>query len=276
VETIPLSPLGKATVYPQRYDPALLYPVERAPQRAEIGVADDALPFAGLDRWTAWELFWLDGEGRAQVGIATFEVPCTSARIVESKSVKLWLTSMNAHGFASVADVEAAMSRELSSATGAAVAVQVAPPGQWARFARAQAAGRSIDAFPLWGLPDSPDPTCLAAAPSGSRARETLVTHAFRSVCPVTGQPDYASVMVDYEGPAIDPASLATYLAGFRRHPGFHEGCVEQIFVDLLRACAPARLSVEARFTRRGGIDINPVRTTDGTVPPPSPPNPRQ
>jgi 7-cyano-7-deazaguanine reductase len=276
VGTIPASPLGKATVYPEAYDAALLYPVERAPQRAGIGIAGDALPFHGEDRWTAWELFWLDPDGRAQVAIAAFVVPCTSPRIVESKSVKLWLTSMNAHRFGSADAVRETMARELSLATGAEVEVSLIPPVAWAELARAQPAGRLIDDARPRQVPSQPDPTRLAVEPGDATVSETLVSHTFRSVCPVTGQPDYATIVVQYEGPRLDPASLATYLAGYRHHPGFHEACVEQIFVDLSRVCTPSRLTLEARFARRGGIDINPIRSSGTAVPRPSAPTLRQ
>lgn len=264
--TLPLSPLGKATVYADRYDAALLYPVERAPQRDELGIGT-LLPFAGQDRWTAWEVFWLDPQGGARAGVATFDVPCTSPRIVESKSVKLWLVSMNAARFAAPDDVRETMVRELSAATGAPVAVDLMLPEAWHRLARSDPAGRCIDTGAARNLPERPDASVLACVPGARVAGETLVSHAFRSVCPVTGQPDYATLRVDYDGARLDALALSAYLAGFRRHPGFHEACVERIFVDIARACAPTRLVVEARFTRRGGLDINPLRATPGALP---------
>ena len=273
--TIPLSPLGKATVYADRYDPALLYPVERAPQREELDLAG-SLPFSGHDRWTAWEVFWLDANGRAQVGIATFDVPCDSPRIVESKSVKLWLVSMNAARFGAPEEVRASMVRELSAATGTAVAVTLVLPDDWSALVRADPAGRVIDAEAPPNLPERPDAGVLACAPGHSVAGETLVSHAFRSLCPVTGQPDYATIRIDYDGLGLDAAALSAYLAGFRSHPGFHEACVERIFVDIARACGPSRLVVEARFSRRGGVDINPVRASAGALPAGVPPTLRQ
>jgi 7-cyano-7-deazaguanine reductase len=271
--SIPDSPLGRATRYPEAYDPALLYPVERAPQREALGFAG-ALPFGGADHWTAWEVGWLDAARRPRVAIATFAVPCESPRIVESKSVKLWLASVNHAIFATVEELRQALVRDLSAAIGARIEIAVDLPETWGRHVRREFAGVSIDDDPPAAHPDAPDASLLRAA--GGVVEETLVTHGFRSVCPVTGQPDYASVAIATRGPRLDRAALAAYLAGFRRHPGFHEHCVERIFADVLRACAPEALRVEARFTRRGGVDINPVRATPGLSLAPSAPTFRQ
>ena len=147
--------------------------------------------------------------------------------------------------------------------TGAEVRVALALPPAYGGLAREPADGASIDAAPLAAIPDGPDPSRLTT--TAWDGDETLHTSLFRSVCPVTGQPDYAAVIVRYRGPRIDRGSLLAYLAGYRRHPGFHEACVERIFVDLLAACRPNKLAVEARFTRRGGVDINPFRTNETT-----------
>lgn len=256
--TIPDSPLGKAAHYPDRYDPSLLYPVERAPQRAELGI-DATLPFAGTDRWTAWEATWLDVHGRPQVAIVTFDIPCTSPRIVESKSVKLWLTSLNHAVFATAESYRGTVQRDLAAATGAEPEVRVHLPADWpTALRRATPEGAPIDDVLPASLPAAPDASLLVA--HDETVAETLRFAGFRSVCPVTGQPDFADVIVAYAGPRLDRAGLLAYLLGFRRHPGFHEHCVERIHVDVLRACAPSALRVEARFTRRGGLDINPVR----------------
>lgn len=252
-------PLGRPTRYPEAYDEGLLYPVERAPQRRALAI--DALPFTGVDRWTAWEVAWLDREGRPQVAIAQFDVPCTSPRIVESKSVKLWLASLYNERFDGVDAVGETLARALERATGADAAVRVDPPGSWSAYARNEAGMTAIDAIVPASSPSAPDASMLRA--QGGPVRETLLSHSFRSVCPVTGQPDYATLAIHYAGPRIDAASLAAYLFGFRRHPGFHEDCAERIFVDVLRACAPRQLAVDASFTRRGGIDIHPFRTSD-------------
>jgi 7-cyano-7-deazaguanine reductase len=271
--TIPDSPLGKATHYPETYDAGLLYPVERAPQRRLLGLSE-ALPFAGVDRWTAWELTWLDTSGRAQAAIVAFDVPCTSPRIVESKSVKLWLASLYNERFDSAATVRDLLVSDLSAATGAAVDLQLDLPETWERYARREADGAPLDDELPMTFPSLPEPSLLRAG--GANADEALVSHTFRSVCPVTGQPDYACVTIRYRGPRIERPALVAYLYGYRRHAGFHEHCVERIFVDVQRACAPHRLAVEARFTRRGGVDINPFRTSDAAFGSPGAPELRQ
>jgi 7-cyano-7-deazaguanine reductase len=265
-------PLGKPTRYPEAYDDGLLYPVERAPQRRALAI--DALPFTGVDRWTAWEVVWLDPAGRPQASIAQFDVPCTSPRIVESKSVKLWLASLYNERFPSVEAVRDRLAAALHRATGANVSLRVDLPGCWRLYGREDLPATAIDETVPASFPSSPDATLLRAY--GEPVRETLLSHAFRSVCPVTGQPDYATLAISYAGPRIDAAALAAYLFGFRRHPGFHEDCAERIFVDVSRACAPRQLAVDASFTRRGGIDIRPFRTSDSAFAAPGPRDLRQ
>ena len=259
------SPLGHATVYSERYDPSLLFAVERAPLRAELPGAGLA-QMRGVDLWTAYELSWLDAAGRPQVAIASFTVPADSPRIVESKSVKLYLTAFNLTRFDSAGAVGATIAGDLGTATGAEVKVTLALPEDFPALPRAELAGESLDALPLASDDGTISPEALAA--EGARVAETLVTRLFRSVCPVTGQPDYASVQIRYRGTKIDRSGLLRYLVSFRRHPGFHEHCVERIFADLWQRCRPDALCVYARFTRRGGIDINPFRSSEDTPPP--------
>jgi 7-cyano-7-deazaguanine reductase len=261
------SPLGRAAAYAERYAPGLLFAVDRAPQRALLGLGADP-PFRGADVWTAYEASWLDVEDKPQVAIATFVVPADSPRLVESKSVKLYLASLNQERFASASTVGATIAGDLSSAAGAAVAVTLTLPADFVALRHQELDGDSIDAEPLAGARDVPSPASLAAA--GPLVAEALYSNLFRSVCPVTGQPDYASVRLVYRGARIDRAGLLAYLVSFRRHPGFHEHCVERIFVDVWRRCRPEALSVNARFTRRGGIDINPYRTSGHESPPPN------
>jgi len=271
VGTIGDSPLGKAAHYVDAYDAGLLYPVERAPQRAALGLAA-TLPFEGTDAWTAWEVSWLDPTGRPRIAIATFDVPCTSPRIVESKSVKLYLTAFNGTRFADAGEVRRTIARDLGAATGAPVEVAFVAPER--HHERAELAGEPIDDMPLATLADAPHADLLRTA--GGEVSETLRTALFRSVCPVTGQPDYADVQVRYDGRRIDRTSLLAYLVAYRHHAGFHEHCVERIFVDLRRSCRPAALAVCARFTRRGGIDINPWRADFAGFRPPGLPTGRQ
>jgi 7-cyano-7-deazaguanine reductase len=260
------SPLGHATRYASAYDPGLLFAVERAPQRAELGFGA-AVPFRGSDRWNAYELSWLDGAGKPQIAVATFDVPADSPCIVESKSVKLYLTSFNLSRFATTADVAAALARDLGAATGASVAVELTLPDAFAALLHGEPQGTCIDALPCAEAAGGARPEVLTAA--GQWVDEALYTRLFRSVCPVTGQPDFGSVQIRYRGAPIDAAALLSYLVSFRRHAGFHEQCVERIFADLWRGCRPEWLSVAARFTRRGGVDINPWRTS-GAEPPPA------
>ena len=260
------SPLGHATTYAEHYDPGLLFPVERAPLRAELGLPA-ALPFRGVDLWTAYELSWLGSAGRPQVAIATFAVPASSPRLLESKSVKLYLTAFNQTRFSSETEVAAAIERDMSGAAGAAVGVTLTLPQGFPALPRAELSGDCLDVLPIDVDTFEPDPQALAV--EGPTVAEVLYTRLFRSLCPVTGQPDYASVQLAYRGARIRHDGLLRYLVSFRRHQGFHEHCVERIFADVWRRCAPESLSVYARFMRRGGIDINPYRTS-GEGPPPS------
>ena len=259
------SPLGHSTTWASAYDAELLFPVERAPQRQELGIGD-APPFRGVDVWNAYEVSWQDALGKPDVAVATFVVPAESPRIVESKSVKLYLTALNLTRFASRDAVTATIARDLSVAAGARVAVTLTPPEGFAALPHAEPGGECIDTQPLSADDKAPVPGALVAR--GAIVAETLFTRLFRSVCPVTGQPDYASVEIRYSGARIDRAGLLRYLVSFRRHAGFHEHCVERIFVDIRQRCAPTALAVHGRFTRRGGIDINPWRTS-GTEPAP-------
>jgi 7-cyano-7-deazaguanine reductase len=261
------SPLGRAASYADRYDPELLFAVERAPQRALLELPADP-PFRGVDVWNAYEASWLDVDGKPQVAIVTFVVPADSPRLVESKSVKLYLASIYQERFESTSAVGATIARDLSGATGAAVAVTVTLPAEFAKLRYGEPAGECIDGLPAAAARDAPSPESLSGA--GPVVAEALYSHLFRSVCPVTGQPDYASVELAYRGARIDRTGLLAYLVSFRRHPGFHENCVERIFVDVWRRCRPETLSVYARFTRRGGIDINPYRTSGDEPPPPN------
>jgi 7-cyano-7-deazaguanine reductase len=267
------SPLGHATTYAEKYDPGLLFPVERAPQRAELGFGAE-LPFHGVDLWTAYELSWLDAAGKPQVAIASFTVPAASPRLVESKSVKLYLTAFNQTRFAGEGEIAATIARDLGAAAGASVDVTLTPPEGFAASPHSELAGFCLDTLPVAIERYGPAPEALAAA--GPVVSETVFTRLFRSICPVTGQPDYASVQLEYRGARIDHAGLLRYLVSFRRHPGFHEHCIERIFADIWRRCHPGALSVYGRFTRRGGVDINPYRTSGDEPPPPNVPTARQ
>ena len=266
-------PLGHATGYPDTYDRAQLFTVGRAPQRTAIGIGD-ALPFTGADVWTAYELTWIDARGKPSIAIATLDVPADSPALVESKSMKLYLGSFAQSVFGSADAAASVIARDLAAATGADVRVALRTPDAFAAERIAALAGETLDTLAVTCSHDEIDVAALWSG--GAEVDEALTTDLFRSVCPVTGQPDLASVRIAYRGPRIDRAALLRYLVSFRRHAGFHEHCVERIFVDISRRCAPRALAVHARFTRRGGIDINPFRTNAGLAPPPNVRTPRQ
>jgi 7-cyano-7-deazaguanine reductase len=261
------APLGHATAYPDAYDATLLFPVPRGPQRVEIGLTG-ALPFTGADIWTAFELTWLDSQGKPQIAIATFIVPAASPAIVESKSVKLYLGAFAQTRFDGAAEVEATIARDLAQATGGPVRVALDAPAAYLSTHCGDLEGESLDDLPVAIQRYHPAPDLLGA--DGAAVAETLKTDLFRSLCPITFQPDFASVQIAYRGPAIDRTALLRYLVSFRCHPGFHEHCVERIFVDVMARCRCEALSVHARFTRRGGVDINPFRTNAGLAVPPN------
>lgn len=258
------SPLGREVAYPSAYDAGLLHPIPRTHGRTAIGIGGGALPFVGHDRWHAYELSWLDGRGKPRVATASLEVPADSPNLVESKSLKLYLNSLNASRFSDDAEVRARLAADLSAAAGAQVTVEFGLPPVLGP------AGTSIDeaeiAIDHYGPPDAGQ---LSAHP-GEVVEEILHSQLLKSNCPVTGQPDWADLTLAYRGPRIDREGLLRYLVGFRDHAEFHEQCVERIFVDLIARCRPERLSVEARYTRRGGLDINPWRATAGVPPPAS------
>jgi 7-cyano-7-deazaguanine reductase len=263
--------LGRSTPYPRHYDANLLFPIARAGHRAELGI-EAALPFRGVDIWNAYELSWLDAHGKPVVALAEFRVPAQSPNLIESKSFKLYLNSYNQERVADIEALRARLAHDLSIAAGAAVTVALTPADRFAQAVIEELDGESIDDLAVFidGCYGPPHAGHLRIADAGL-VEETLLSHLFKSNCPVTGQPDWASVQIRYAGPRIDRAGLLRYLISFREHAGFHEQCVERIFVDLLHRCGPTRLQVYARYTRRGGLDINPWRSTDTGVAP----NPR-
>ncbi|NUO77739.1 MAG: NADPH-dependent 7-cyano-7-deazaguanine reductase QueF [Lysobacter sp.] len=249
-------PLGRHVDYPREYDPSLLFPIARALGRSHIGLSDQALPFVGLDRWHAYELSWLDPRGKPCMATATLSVPADSPNLVESKSLKLYLNSYNASRFDSAEAVRARIAGDLSKCAGAPVEVAFGlPPVR-------ESAAESLDGLDI-AIDDYGPPNAAHLSADADRVvEETLSSGLLKSNCPVTGQPDWARVDIAYRGPRLDRAGLLRYLVSFRDHAEFHEQCVERIFADLLRLAAPQALSVEARYTRRGGLDINPWRAT--------------
>lgn len=263
------NPLGRATEYVSTYTPELLYPIARSESRAGLGLSGGDLPFFGVDIWTGYEVSWLDEGGKPQVAIAQFEVPCDSEFLIESKSLKLYLNSFNQTRFGTMEQVKEHMLADLSSVAGAPVGVSLFPLAQLHATSVGQPGGECLDALPLTVTHYQPEPALLKV--DGAReVKETLYSDLLKSNCPVTGQPDWASVQISYQGPAIDRTGLLAYIISFREHQEFHEHCVEQMFVDLMARCQPQYLSVFARYTRRGGLDINPFRSSDPNAKPES------
>jgi 7-cyano-7-deazaguanine reductase len=274
--TLDGSPLGKATGYPDRYDASLLCAVSRAPQRGALGIQGD-LPFSGCDVWNAYELTWLDTHGRPRLAIGEFRVRAESPSMVESKSLKLYLGSFAQEPLASAAELGQRIANDLTRVCGGEVGVVLTPGVNFDTAVSLRAApfaAESIDETDIFIDVSEPDPAPLAHA--GASVDESLSSSLFRSTCPVTGQPDYADIFIRYRGPRIDREGLLRYLVSYRRHAAFHEACVERIFVDILERCRPERLSVYARFMRRGGIDINPFRSNYEPAPPDNLRTPRQ
>jgi 7-cyano-7-deazaguanine reductase len=269
------STLGRSVAYRDQYDPSLLYPIPRRDKRLEIGLADGAaLPFHGGDLWNGYELSWLDARGKPAVAVATLWVPAESPCLIESKSLKLYLNSFNQTVFAGAEAVADTLRRDLSAAAGAPVQVTVMLVAEVGERVLRNFTGTLLDRLDIdIGHYAGPAPELLCLEPSADSSvvvSEVLVSHLLKSNCLVTGQPDWASVRIAYTGPAIDQAGLLRYLVSFRQHNEFHEQCVERIFCDLQRQCAPQRLEVYARYTRRGGLDINPWRCSEAGTPPPN------
>jgi 7-cyano-7-deazaguanine reductase len=261
------SQLGKPATYQDRYDPSLLFPISREPKRQEIGL-HGVLPFSGADLWTAYELSWLTPRGKPQVAIAHVTVPCETPNIVESKSFKLYLNSFSNTSFASADEVRERIRGDLSEAvwrgapTRASVGLRLISPEQFDAEPIHELDGLNLDRLDIECTQYTPAPELLTAALDEQPVEEVLTSNLLKSNCLVTGQPDWGSVQIRYSGPQIDQGSLLRYLVSFRNHNEFHEQCVERIFVDVWTRCQPAKLAVYARYTRRGGLDINPFRSS--------------
>ena len=268
------SQLGKSSAYVDQYDASLLFPILRATKRAEIGVTGQPV-FFGADLWTAFELSWLNPKGKPQVALAHITVPAESTHIVESKSFKLYLNSFNNTRLESADVVRDMIRRDISSAIWhggtmqATVGVKLLLQEQFDAEPVHELDGLNLDRMDIECSRYQPAPDLLSANHDEQPVSETLVSHLLKSNCLVTGQPDWGSVQITYSGPQIDQAGLLQYIVSFRNHNEFHEQCVERIFMDIWTSCKPTKLTVYARYTRRGGLDINPWRTSaPGALPP--------
>ena len=267
------SQLGKPASYADHYDASLLFPISRLPKRVELGL-HGTVPFFGADLWTAFELSWLTPRGKPQVAIAHITVPCETPNIIESKSFKLYLNSYTNTPFDSVDEVRDRIRADVSEAVwrGApapsSVGVRILMPDQFDREPIHELDGLSLDRLDIECTQYTPAPELLTAAFGEQPVDEVLTSNLLKSNCLVTGQPDWGSVQIRYTGPQIDQGGLLRYLVSFRNHNEFHEQCAERIFMDIWKRCKPVKLAVYARYTRRGGLDINPFRTSHPMAPP--------
>ncbi|WP_313300753.1 NADPH-dependent 7-cyano-7-deazaguanine reductase QueF [Diaphorobacter sp.] len=261
------SPLGKASAYADQYDATLLFPIPRATKRADIGITGDA-PFFGADLWTAYEVSWLNARGKPVVALAHITIPCESPNIVESKSFKLYLNSFNSSRFTSMEEVRDTIRADVSEAvwrgsdSPRTIGVKLVLPECFGDETMGELQGLLLDRLDIECDQYTPDPSLLQANHEEAPVTEELVSHLLKSNCLVTGQPDWGSLQISYSGAQIDQEGLLKYIVSFRNHNEFHEQCVERIFMDIWTRCQPIKLSVYARYTRRGGLDINPLRTS--------------
>lgn len=260
------SPLGKDSAYPDQYDPTLLYPIPRAQGREGL---DDtqSLPFDGVDIWNAYEVSWLNTRGKPCVAIAVMTVSALSTCIVESKSLKLYLGSLNQAVFDSMLEVAVCIEKDVAGVVEGDVQVVLKPLTQ-AEPTPSMDVGdmmlseaRCVDDLDVDIEHYSICPALLQLEEEEAIVDQCISSHLLRSNCPVTGQPDWATVYLHYRGKKICHRSFLKYIVSYRNHNDFHEQCVERIFLDVLARCKPEGLSVYARYTRRGGIDINPFRS---------------
>ncbi|WP_428244310.1 NADPH-dependent 7-cyano-7-deazaguanine reductase QueF [Gynuella sp.] len=257
------APLGKTSLYTDQYDPSLLFPIARANNRSTLNVEASELTFHGYDVWNAWELSWLNNKGKPVVAVGQFTIPAQSPCLIESKSLKLYLNSFNQTRFDDIGSVTATIEKDLSQAAGAEVKVNVLTlENALQPFGKIHTVeGSCVDELDVdIDVYSTADPQLLKISPDDV-VSETLVSHLMKSNCPVTGQPDWGSVVVSYAGPRICPESFLRYVVSFRQHTEFHEHCVERMFLDILKLSQPTKLKVSARYVRRGGLDINPVRS---------------
>jgi 7-cyano-7-deazaguanine reductase len=264
------NPLGQQTDYISVYAPQLLFPIARVESRSLLGIGDE-LPFYGVDIWTGYELSWLDKRGKPVVAVAEFFIPCNSEFIVESKSFKLYLNSLNQTRFEDVAEVERLIAQDLARITNADVQLVITPLNAPVRAEQhlagiTEVQGELLDELDV--IVDTYHPAPELLTTEVGMVDECLVSHLLKTNCPVTGQPDWASLVIRYKGSKIQRENLLRYIISFREHQDFHEHCVERIFSDITRVCMPEELVVYARYTRRGGLDINPFRASNPNIKP--------
>ncbi|MCL1076760.1 NADPH-dependent 7-cyano-7-deazaguanine reductase QueF [Parashewanella spongiae] len=253
--------LGKATGYDEVYNPNLLQGVPRKLNRDAISLTS-TLPFHGFDIWTGYELSWLNSKGKPMVAIVEVQLSHTSENLIESKSFKLYLNSFNQTKFDSVEQLQQMLKQDLSLCSNGAVTVNIIEPKHFSTQRVIEFPGTCIDNLDIEVNDYSFNPDYLVDGTDDKQiVAETLNSNLLKSNCLITSQPDWGSVMIRYQGPKINREKLLRYLISFRQHNEFHEQCVERIFVDLKKYCHCSKLTVYARYTRRGGLDINPFRS---------------
>jgi len=252
--------LGKQTPVVDAYTPELLYPIPRSLARSTLGLSE-SLPFSGVDLWHAYELSWLDSSGKPVAQVGRFTVPATTPNIVESKSFKLYLNSLNNSRFESSEEARRCIETDIGRAAGAAVALELFDVDDTSLNGTGLG-GIALDRAEITEQREAPDALALVVDSALVR-EEMLYSHLLRSLCPVTGQPDWATLWIHYKGGAIDHSSLLSYIISYRDHQEYHEQCVERMFLDIWSRLEPEFLHIQAFYTRRGGLDINPFRSTD-------------
>ena len=251
-------PLGRDVTYPEAYDPGLLFPIARAQSRETLRIPG---LWHGADVWNAYEVSWLNAQGLPRVAMGRFIVPADSPHLIESKSLKLYLNSLNETRHDSTDAVAQLIARDLSATAGTSVQVALDDHLPGSAVQCAAPTGHCIDNLNVRIASYTPDAGLLQTLAGDEIVTERLVSHLLKSNCPVTGQPDWGSVEVQYTGRRLDAGSLLQYVVSFRRHTEFHEHCVERMYCDLWQVLQPSHLFVMARYTRRGGLDINPWRS---------------
>jgi 7-cyano-7-deazaguanine reductase len=258
------SPLGKTATYGGHYTAELLFPVARAPFRESLGVGSE-LPFYGHDLWNAYEFSWLNPKGKPISAVVQFLFPCATPNIIESKSFKLYLNSFHQTRFDSLEQVTQLLQKDLSACVQGPVMLEIAPVGTIHSCELTRSSGVCLDQLDINIDQYTVDPSLLKNDPG--QASEILYSDTFKSNCLGTGQPDWGSLQVAYTGRKINHEGLLKYLISYRLHSEFNEHCIERVFMDILHSCQPEVLTVTGRYTRRGGLDTNPCRSTDPQVP---------
>lgn len=255
------SELGKASNYDDAYNAARLFPLSRTEKRQEIGVNPDQLPFFGFDCWNHYEVSWLNEKGKPIVAMAEIFYDCKTPRLIESKSLKLYFNSFNNSQFNSTSEVEKTIRRDIEERIGGDVVVAIHTLGTDMGIPmQASFTGECLDELDIECTTYTVQPNYLSA--SGAVVEETLYSDLLKSNCLVTNQPDWGSVQIVYKGKSINREGLLKYIVSFRNHNEFHEQCIERIFMDIMRHCEPEELTVYGRYTRRGGLEINPFRSS--------------